>query len=409
MNINEIYIAVILLTTAISYYIFSYKIFISIAFVSLIFCFLFTYFIYKNKAQDRESYESIAVGVLSLIMAFLVSNARNVLMVIAVYAIGRFIFSYCFVSSLRNRENENKINQIETMTSDNLKNLENNISEINKSTEDRMRDIEDSLKTDLIVQTREYYKTMEKDFDQKLANHGAINVEELENRIATKLHQKNQEEFDSLMDNVSRKIDSIITSKSTDDNKDREYLVEQLKSIQGEYGTVISDILDRIEMLSQQKSIDNSKEIEKLRLTIKENKEQYEKEIQRISDNHNVIIQNHEIREKFNEALSSAETELDIISPWITSKVVDDIMIDRFRRLLKKGVKIKILYGIGLEQGSTSKKELNDYRNKKSKEMADKLVNELKPYKGFSINNKSSKVISSCNTSISEAAFLALI
>ena len=101
MNINEIYIAVILLTTAISYYIFSYKIFILIAFVSLIFCFLFTYFIYKNKAQDRESYESIAIGVLSLIMAFLVSNARNVLLVIAVYAIGRFIFSYCFVSSLR--------------------------------------------------------------------------------------------------------------------------------------------------------------------------------------------------------------------------------------------------------------------------------------------------------------------
>ena len=385
MNINEIYIAIILLSTAFSYFLLSYKTFILIAFVSLIFSFIFTYQIYKNKGQNRESYESLAIGILALAMAFLVPNARYVLLLISIYAIGRFIFSYYFVSSINRRDTEIKINQIETITTENLENLKNNISEIDKNTEDRMKHIENDLKTNLGIHTQNRFAALEKDLDQKIANQEKINVEELEERIADRLHHKNQEEFKSLMKEVSQKIDSIVINKTAFNDENQKYLIEQLKSIQGEYGSVISDILDRIEVLSQQKTIDNSKEIEKLRLTIKENKEQYEKEIQRISDNHNVIIQNHEIRTKFNEALLSAETELDIISPWITSRVVDDMMIDKFHRLLKKGVKIKILYGIGLEQGSTSKKELNDYRNKKSKEMADKLSNEFKRYKGFSI------------------------
>lgn len=214
MNINEIYIAIILLSTAFSYFLLSYKTFILIAFVSLIFSFIFTYQIYKNKGQNRESYESLAIGILALAMAFLVPNARYVLLLISIYAIGRFIFSYYFVSSINRRDTEIKINQIETITTENLENLKNNISEIDKNTEDRMKHIENDLKTNLGIHTQNRFAALEKDLDQKIANQEKINVEELEERIADRLHHKNQEEFKSLMKEVSQKIDSIVINKT---------------------------------------------------------------------------------------------------------------------------------------------------------------------------------------------------
>lgn len=48
----------------------------------------------------------------------------------------------------------------------------------------------------------------------------------------------------------------------------------------------------------------------------------------------------------FRRALTEAEEELDIQSPWMTERVVNDIFLDRIARLLRKNVVVKIAYGI---------------------------------------------------------------
>lgn len=57
-------------------------------------------------------------------------------------------------------------------------------------------------------------------------------------------------------------------------------------------------------------------------------------------------LKNHEIREIFLAALKEAKEEINIISPWITKKVVDADFIRMLEEALKRGVRIKILYGI---------------------------------------------------------------
>lgn len=79
------------------------------------------------------------------------------------------------------------------------------------------------------------------------------------------------------------------------------------------------------------------------------------------------IIENHlvneQIRNKFLETFFIAEDEIDIISPWISNNVVDKKLIELMESALKRGVKIKILYGIG-----------NDDRSKKTDIMAEQLI-----------------------------------
>ena len=61
----------------------------------------------------------------------------------------------------------------------------------------------------------------------------------------------------------------------------------------------------------------------------------------------NYIVRNRTIRNEFNKALQIATEELDIISAWINFNVVNENLQQSFENLLRRGVTIKILYGIG--------------------------------------------------------------
>ena len=103
-------------------------------------------------------------------------------------------------------------------------------------------------------------------------------------------------------------------------------------------------------------------------------------EIQWHKDNQpqNYIVRNRTIRNEFNKALREATKELDIISSWMTFYVVNIDMQNAFEQLLKQGVIIKILYGIGDMSPNTS-----DERNRRTLDVAEHLQRIFRDYTNF--------------------------
>ena len=103
-------------------------------------------------------------------------------------------------------------------------------------------------------------------------------------------------------------------------------------------------------------------------------------EIQWQKDNQpqNYIVRNETIRREFDKALVETEFELDIISAWMNFYVVNWAMQKKLEDLLKRGVTIKILYGIGDMTPETS-----DSRNKKTLEVARQLQDRFADYPNF--------------------------
>lgn len=86
-------------------------------------------------------------------------------------------------------------------------------------------------------------------------------------------------------------------------------------------------------------------------------------------------IMNYKIREKFIYYLNHAEESLYIISPWMNNYIINSEFIESFEKLLKRGVKVRIIYGI------SSKSDMKeDYRNANTYSIAQKLKVIGEPY-----------------------------
>ncbi|MCR5321831.1 MAG: hypothetical protein K6E85_00880 [Lachnospiraceae bacterium] len=97
-------------------------------------------------------------------------------------------------------------------------------------------------------------------------------------------------------------------------------------------------------------------------------------------------LKNEEIREAFNYAFDIVEEELDIHCPWINNSVVNTSFINMMRRVLERGVRIKIRYGI--DPGDS---EYDISRSVRSDEVAANLMTVLKEYGSLlSIRRKNS-------------------
>lgn len=122
--------------------------------------------------------------------------------------------------------------------------------------------------------------------------------------------------------------------------------------------------------------LDRNKDVEKMR----QEQDILIEKLQKTNEINNYPLENKQIKDKFNEALSLVEKELDIFSPWMNFNVVDLTMQDKFRRLLEKGVIIKIRYGIG-ELSSESSRGNN--RSDSTEKVAIKLKQEFGQYRNF--------------------------
>ncbi|WP_366161245.1 phospholipase D-like domain-containing protein [Bacillus infantis] len=88
-------------------------------------------------------------------------------------------------------------------------------------------------------------------------------------------------------------------------------------------------------------------------------------------------IMNYEIRKLFLHYLKTAQESLYIISPWMNSYIVNDEFIEDITNLLKRGVKVSIIYGINAED------EPGDIRNQKTNSLAEKLKKLGKKHQGL--------------------------
>lgn len=79
-------------------------------------------------------------------------------------------------------------------------------------------------------------------------------------------------------------------------------------------------------------------------------------------------LKNEQIRPVFEFAFDIAEKEVDVISPWMNRTAVNDTLINKMEGALKRGAKIKIIYGIG--------KDDNGYNQKRS-DRSDEVAIEL--------------------------------
>jgi len=79
-------------------------------------------------------------------------------------------------------------------------------------------------------------------------------------------------------------------------------------------------------------------------------------------------LKNEEIRKMFLKSFLIAESEIDIISPWMNFSVVNDALINLMRQALERGVSIRIIYGL-----QSSSDEYNQIRSDKSDQVAERL------------------------------------
>ena len=79
-------------------------------------------------------------------------------------------------------------------------------------------------------------------------------------------------------------------------------------------------------------------------------------------------LQNEEIRKMFLKTFMIAESEIDIISPWMNFSVVNDALINLMRQALQRGVAIKIINGLLPESD-----EYNQVRSERSDQVAARL------------------------------------
>lgn len=102
----------------------------------------------------------------------------------------------------------------------------------------------------------------------------------------------------------------------------------------------------------------------------------------------NTFLDKKDMIFKLQTALLKAEKELDIQSPWITSRVVDDLFLDKLGRLLERGVTVKITYGIA-DDANTKHKNIT------TNVLVNTLNEKFKKYKNFKLKkgNSHSKIL----------------
>ena len=100
-------------------------------------------------------------------------------------------------------------------------------------------------------------------------------------------------------------------------------------------------------------------------------------------------LENEEIRSTLINSFLTAKESLSIISPWISNWVLNPYMDAIIKGALKRGVSIKILYGIGNLEGSNTNKESDKKRNDSTNKFAQQLKNRYRSYgERFSMQTK---------------------
>lgn len=109
---------------------------------------------------------------------------------------------------------------------------------------------------------------------------------------------------------------------------------------------------------------------------LKKDKAELEEYIQDLEKhNTNKFICNNSIHDELMHMMRNAQTEIDIMSPWVSHKIVNDEFIDLVRQMIERKVVLKIIYGIENSKYSSSyhDHEKRDNRLQESNDVIDRL------------------------------------
>ncbi len=88
-----------------------------------------------------------------------------------------------------------------------------------------------------------------------------------------------------------------------------------------------------------------------------------------------IHLHNEEIQRMFLKTFIIAETEIDIISPWMNFSVVNSALIHLMEQALQRGVRIQIIYGL-----HPSSDEFDQIRSERSDQVAAKLMDSFSEF-----------------------------
>lgn len=91
-------------------------------------------------------------------------------------------------------------------------------------------------------------------------------------------------------------------------------------------------------------------------------------------------LRNEELRDVFIRTFDWAKKEICILAPWINRRVVNDLLMDKMERVLGRGVSIRIVYGIGELSSNKQNGKADDFRNKRTEEIAAELRKKFSCY-----------------------------
>lgn len=126
---------------------------------------------------------------------------------------------------------------------------------------------------------------------------------------------------------------------------------------------------------------EEKRELERKLFKMKEEHSEKIREI--VQKSSNTFICNQEIKQWFDRALVESKKELDILSPWLASNVVNEKFYNKIEILLERGVVVKILYGIKERSKGKSVDE-------KTKDVAIVMEKRFSKYKNFHLEETNS-------------------
>lgn len=204
-----------------------------------------------------------------------------------------------------------------------------------KSQTNRFREIIDKNKQEM-ERLQEEYKSLQRSSDD-LTNQLNLNNSTLKmvNDTLARQKKKNSEQKKTY---EKLKSTSESMKKTIDDQKQRMLDIETNKQKLANENITIQNSLET----AQKHILEQKEKIEQLNQTLAEKQAQLD---------NTKIFENADIRQEFEKAFSNAQTEIDIISPWIANFINEPLFINMVKQALQRGVVVKIKYGFSENRG----------------------------------------------------------
>ncbi|UTE74414.1 hypothetical protein M1I95_08160 [Rossellomorea marisflavi] len=217
--------------------------------------------------------------------------------------------------------------------------------------------------------TRKLLKEQEvllEEVKQSLSKELSLNLNKAMEKHSTVVDQDIR---NSLKHELQKQIETELQNKYHKEISSTKSLISDLKVAMSQHGKTVEDVIKRVAIINEQSPAQTNKEVyEEIIRKLQE---------ERLNFSNNRHIVNHEIKDMLHHALDNSEEEVCIISPWLGKWILlgGNELMNRFSSLLKRGVRLKIAYGI-----SNHSYQKQDDRNANTEKVAEELQRKFRKH-----------------------------